>query len=155
MFSFLQKKIQKWYDHKFRNSKGSRRIKKVCGSCCSVFVLLFPMQLLAPLVFDSSSGNVNISTGEAWSASNLLAATETVRGIVFGVTDSNIGERPYEIDGRTDHGVISEEVPEIFATFDERGDRNGANVLLFAVAILSEIQKLQEQVKTLRKQRGL
>ncbi|ANB78243.1 hypothetical protein MEL_039b [Marseillevirus sp. 'Melbournevirus'] len=49
MFSFLQKKIQKWYDHKFRNSKGSRRIKKVCGSCCSVFVLLFPKQLLAPL----------------------------------------------------------------------------------------------------------
>lgn len=113
------------------------------------------------LVFDSSSGNVNISTGEAWSASNLLAATETVRGIVFSVINTNIGEttslgeRPYEIDGRTDHGVISEEVPEIFATFDERGDRNGANVLLFAVAILSEIQKLQEQVKTLRKQRGL
>ncbi|BAU80335.1 low complexity HA-like repeat protein [Tokyovirus A1] len=44
------------------------------------------------IVFDSSSGNMNVSTGEAWSASGLPAATGTVRGLVFGVTDSNIGE---------------------------------------------------------------
>ncbi|AMQ10548.1 low complexity HA-like repeat protein [Brazilian marseillevirus] len=44
------------------------------------------------IVFDSSSGNLNISNGDAWSASGLPAATPSVRGLVFGVTDSNVGE---------------------------------------------------------------
>ncbi|BAU80336.1 hypothetical protein A9K97_gp015 [Tokyovirus A1] len=61
----------------------------------------------------------------------------------------------YEIDGQTDHGVIAEEVPEFFATFDAEGQRNGVKHLLFTMAILSEIQKLREQVKFLREQRGI
>lgn len=40
------------------------------------------------VVFDSSSGNMNVSTGTSWTVSNLPAATPTTRGTVFGQTET-------------------------------------------------------------------
>ncbi|BAU80334.1 hypothetical protein A9K97_gp017 [Tokyovirus A1] len=52
----------------------------------------------------------------------------------------------YEIDGQTDHGVISEEIPEKYATFDVKGQRNGVKMLRVIMSLLSEIQVLNEQL---------
>ncbi|AVR52780.1 peptidase [Marseillevirus Shanghai 1] len=40
------------------------------------------------VVFDASSGNMNVATGEAWSLTSLPSATPTTRGIVFGQTET-------------------------------------------------------------------
>ncbi|AEA07280.1 conserved hypothetical protein [Lausannevirus] len=40
------------------------------------------------IVFDSSSGNMNVSTGTSWSQTGLPSATPTTRGIVFGQTET-------------------------------------------------------------------
>ncbi|AIT54638.1 hypothetical protein MEL_025 [Melbournevirus] len=40
------------------------------------------------IVFDRSTGNLNVATGTSWSPSNLPIATPTVRGTVFGNTNS-------------------------------------------------------------------
>ncbi|BAU80331.1 low complexity HA-like repeat protein [Tokyovirus A1] len=43
------------------------------------------------IVFDKSTGNLNVSSGSGWSPSNLPIATPTVRGIVFGSTNTGSG----------------------------------------------------------------
>ncbi|AMQ10991.1 low complexity HA-like repeat protein [Brazilian marseillevirus] len=40
------------------------------------------------VVFDSSSGNMNVATGTAWTLSSLPSATPTTRGTVFGQTET-------------------------------------------------------------------
>nr|WQM86974.1 hypothetical protein [Marseillevirus cajuinensis] len=40
------------------------------------------------VVFDASSGNMNVATGETWSLTSLPSATPTTRGIVFGQTET-------------------------------------------------------------------
>ncbi|AQM72994.1 hypothetical protein B1750_gp013 [Noumeavirus] len=54
--------------------------------------------------------------------------------------------KTYEISGQVDHGVISEEVPEKYATFDNEGRRNGVKLLPIIMSILSEIQKLRKEI---------
>ncbi|AMQ10520.1 hypothetical protein [Brazilian marseillevirus] len=43
------------------------------------------------IVFDKTTGNLNVSTGSGWSPSNLPIATPSVRGIVFGSTPTGTG----------------------------------------------------------------
>ena len=43
------------------------------------------------IVFDSATGNLNVSSGSGWSPSNIPIATPTVRGIVFGSTPTGTG----------------------------------------------------------------
>nr|WNL49524.1 peptidase [Marseillevirus sp.] len=43
------------------------------------------------IVFDKTTGNLNVSTGSGWSPSNLPIATPTVRGIVYGLTPAGSG----------------------------------------------------------------
>lgn len=43
------------------------------------------------IVFDKSTGNLNVSSGSGWSPSNLPIATPSVRGIVFGSTPTGTG----------------------------------------------------------------
>ncbi|AGV01396.1 hypothetical protein C8_47 [Cannes 8 virus] len=52
----------------------------------------------------------------------------------------------YEIDGKTDHGAISEEIPEKYTTSDSQGRRNGVKMLRVIMSLLSEIQVLNERL---------
>ncbi|AMQ10542.1 hypothetical protein [Brazilian marseillevirus] len=63
--------------------------------------------------------------------------------------------RTYEIDGDTDRGVISEDIPEFFATFDKEGQRNGVVFARFIMALLSEIQTLKKDLVIARRRKGL
>nr|WRK65311.1 peptidase [Marseillevirus futianmevirus] len=54
--------------------------------------------------------------------------------------------RSYEIDGKTDHGFISEDIPEKYATFDTEGRRNGVKMLRIIMSLLSEVQELNRQI---------
>ena len=60
----------------------------------------------------------------------------------------------YEIDGQTDRGVISEDIPELFATFDQEGRRNGVIFARFVMALLSEIQDLKKELVNAREKRS-
>lgn len=57
--------------------------------------------------------------------------------------------KTYEIGEQVDHGVISEETPEKYVTFDIEGRRNGVKLLPIIMSILSEIQKLREEIVAL------
>ncbi|AHA46311.1 hypothetical protein ISTM_413 [Insectomime virus] len=52
----------------------------------------------------------------------------------------------YEINGKIDHGIISENVPEKYATFDSQGQRNGVKLLRVIMSILAEIQVLRQEI---------
>ncbi|AMQ10521.1 hypothetical protein [Brazilian marseillevirus] len=54
----------------------------------------------------------------------------------------------YEIDGAVDHGIISEDVPEKYVTFDAEGRRNGVKLLRIIMSILAEIQVLKKELET-------
>nr|WRK65310.1 peptidase [Marseillevirus futianmevirus] len=41
------------------------------------------------IVYDKTTGNLNVSSGSGWSPSNLPIATPTVRGVVFGSTPTS------------------------------------------------------------------
>nr|WNL49683.1 peptidase [Marseillevirus sp.] len=43
------------------------------------------------IVFDKTTGNLNVSTGSGWSPSNLPIATPTIRGTVYGETPTGTG----------------------------------------------------------------
>lgn len=58
----------------------------------------------------------------------------------------NMKIRTYEIDGQTDHGAISEDIPEKYVTVDIEGRRNGVKMLRIIMSLLSEIQVLNEQL---------
>ncbi|AMQ10547.1 hypothetical protein [Brazilian marseillevirus] len=106
----------------------------------------------------SASANVlqfDPVTGLITQAASSKRFKENIREEDFSSDILDLKVCSYEIGGKTDHGVIAEEVPETFATFDKDGQRNGVKHLLFTMAILSEIQKLRETVKMLREQRSM
>ncbi|ALH06718.1 hypothetical protein PMV_020 [Port-miou virus] len=51
----------------------------------------------------------------------------------------------YDIDGRTDHGVIAEDVPEFYQCSDSKGV-NGVKTLRVIMALLCEVQKLKKEI---------
>ncbi|AMQ10990.1 hypothetical protein [Brazilian marseillevirus] len=57
----------------------------------------------------------------------------------------------YDIDGGKDHGVISEEIPEIYATFDIEGQRNGVKFSRIIMYLLSEIQRVASEIEEIKK----
>ncbi|ADB03818.1 hypothetical protein C8_26 [Cannes 8 virus] len=67
----------------------------------------------------------------------------------------NVKVCAYEIDGKTDRGVISEDTPEIFVTYDAEGRRNGVIFARFIMALLSEIQSLKEDLVTAQRKKGV
>ncbi|AEA06882.1 conserved hypothetical protein [Lausannevirus] len=82
---------------------------------------------------------INPATGIITQAASSQRFKENIRDVLpfsKGILDLDV--RSCEINGQPDHGVIAEEVPEVFATFDKDGQRNGVKHLLFTMAILAD-----------------
>nr|QZX43947.1 hypothetical protein MarQu_365 [Marseillevirus sp.]WNL50547.1 hypothetical protein MarDSR_508 [Marseillevirus sp.] len=56
----------------------------------------------------------------------------------------------YDIDGGKDHGVIAEEVPEEYASFDIEGQRNGVKFSRIIMYLLSRVQSLQKEIEEIQ-----
>nr|WQM86872.1 hypothetical protein [Marseillevirus cajuinensis] len=56
------------------------------------------------IVFDKSTGNLNVSTGSSWSPGGVPIATPTSRGVVFGTTDT-IANAPVSLGYQTQAGT--------------------------------------------------
>ncbi|AEA07279.1 conserved hypothetical protein [Lausannevirus] len=56
----------------------------------------------------------------------------------------------YDIDDGKDHGIIAEEVPEDYASFDIEGQRNGVKFSRIIMYLLSEIQRLAKEVEGIK-----
>nr|WNL49684.1 hypothetical protein MarFTMF_168 [Marseillevirus sp.] len=52
----------------------------------------------------------------------------------------------YDIYGKKDHGIIAEDIPEKYVTFDPEGRRNGVKMLRIIMAMLAEIQVLRGEI---------
>lgn len=59
----------------------------------------------------------------------------------------------YDIDGGKDHGIISEEIPELYATFDPEGQRNGVKFSRIIMYLLSRIQEVGKEIEEIKTQR--
>lgn len=100
------------------------------------------------LQFDPVTGLIT----QAASSRRFKENIEDVKNAVISLESLKV--RTYEINGETDRGIISEEVPEIFATFDSEGRRNGVVLARFVMALLGELQEaktLLEKAKAQKK----
>ncbi|AHA46344.1 hypothetical protein ISTM_446 [Insectomime virus] len=61
----------------------------------------------------------------------------------------------YDIGKEKSHGVISEEIPEMYATFDADGQRNGVKFSRIIMHLLAEIQRVNEEIEEIKRTRSL
>ncbi|ALH06709.1 hypothetical protein PMV_011 [Port-miou virus] len=96
------------------------------------------------LQFDPVTGLITQAASSKRFKQNIHELPQDFTSDIFGMK-----VKTYEIGQQVDHGVISEEVPEKYATFDSEGRRNGVKLLRIIMSILSEIQKLREEISEL------
>ncbi|AHA46218.1 hypothetical protein ISTM_320 [Insectomime virus] len=58
----------------------------------------------------------------------------------------------YEINGRTDHGLIAEDIPDFYSCSDSKG-KNGVMMTRIIMGLLKEVQKLRDEIEKEKKSR--
>ncbi|ALX27644.1 hypothetical protein GMAR_ORF270 [Golden Marseillevirus] len=105
----------------------------------------------------SASANtlqINPLTGIITQAASSRRFKENIRQPENVPSLSDCTVKTYEVDGETSHGLISEDIPEFYATFDKEG-RNGVSMTRIIMQLLSQVQELSRDIEEKKKSMSL